>query len=124
MGEWDRGPVKLVPGPAYISMPEDTHPLLTIAAALEVATDDLGAALDEHAEAEVAYKRAWSIALLRDDKVAATLRAKFAEAHCVEEQARLLYADARVKRCRAKCEQLDSQLRAHQSYNRIVNGQT
>lgn len=103
---------------------EPDHPLLRLAADLETATGDLMVALDDEAEAEVAYKRAWAVALLRDEKVAATLRSKFAEANCVEEQAGLTFAVAKVKRCKAKIDQLQSQLMAHQTYVRVVGNQT
>ena len=103
---------------------EPDHPLLRLADELETATDELAKAYDEQAEAEVVYKRAWSVALLRESKVAATLRSKFAEASCVEQQAGLTFAEAKVKRCRAKVDQLQSQLMAHQTYVRVVGSQT
>lgn len=91
------------------------HPIFDIGDQLGDATDAFITALNDEATAEVAYKRAWSIALLREDDVAATLRSKFAEARCVDEQATWTYATARVKSCRAKCEQLDRQMGAWQS---------
>lgn len=97
---------------------EYRHPIFEVSDQLDDATDAYMQALDREAEADVAFKRAWSIALLRDNDVAATLRSKFAEAQCVEEMAELTYATARVKACRAKCDQLHGALSAHQSYMR------
>lgn len=100
------------------------HPLLSVAAALEEATDEYREALDSEAVAENAFKKSWAVTFLTEDKIAATMRHKFAEAKADDKRAEWAVATARVKRAKAKVDELQSRLMAFQSYYRLVERQT
>lgn len=105
--------------------PLDEGPYGDLATALERATDAYVAACNNAAQAENGYLRAFHLAWVHADGVAATVRSKHCDnqAEVVEARCAHNLAEASEKAARAKCDELKHRLMAAMSWQRVVGAQ-
>jgi len=104
----------------------DTGPYEKILATMKTARLNYARACNVAADEENGYLRAFHLAWLAADHVAATVRSK----HCdnqsdvVEARCRQNTAKAREKAAKAKCEELVNRLMASMSWQRTIKAET
>lgn len=105
----------------------DNNPMSELADKQEAATEAYCRALDESAEAENGYLRAYHRAWVESTAIPASIRSKHTEFNSilvVEAKADWNYAKAREKSCYAKLDELNRRQIALMSYNKFLHNQT